>query len=973
MAIAHKRLIDIRSSRVRNLVRGILSNTSITQAKRSLEHLRTEAALSEISSAYQVLLDGPETQALLPVSFPNDLNAVRSAPLLREVSLEKEAVCLGARLKKHEARITSAISEMNNINRAILRLNKNINSLFINFAQSYGLSNWLLRKYLSFAHLNSLSGRNEAFPEFINDNFYNPKRQIVAIAFEDTIDAEREYIKTRRTILKLLADGRFRTSTAALLYDILSPTHVNSPSESLTLQAYARWSLVDGMQYASRLQARYAEAGRSQDLTAIRRAIPESIQGHWDRTFSQLDLDSFKSRFSTEPSMTEFRFFRHAPAWSEFADIEQYKNRVESVAKDRLDGRRPPTSATPKYFIDINEPSELLPKSAGRSFSLKKIKATSCGSFHRTLALIHVFSRTQKALNFTRSEALQLLDTTMEVADLFSSNEITVLFPQSDDQLLNYLRHALLADSDGSRISAHKFRRVTQAVIIEEFNRNIVSFLEYLYLNYPVVGTHFLNKCNEYFLTELYLLFKRPEEVTNAYANILEWQGEQLNDPDATLRAKSYRLNMRLNRIRGNIDDSRIYVDPLRFQDWVRENYGSALRELAGMTANIADDTTAQAEVSNPVSRMESPKIQFIAVLSACYREFVTNKYFGIDSYIARRIRHGTLYGQLISEFEPTMREAVEHLKPTCPRFVEQLEIWFERLKVSVRTLVDEHLQVRSKSKDRGLINALTTTKDKAGAFQRMRDEVLQSFEHTRHVSQSIALIYEYSWILIELDLKLARRFIAGMKDDFKIRYESYDKYVQDGRELEVKDSIRQINTALQDRFDRVIAWLTRPGSATPNTDVGHLFQAVVLEVKDRYPGFAPKFSFHGETSFEIIGHRFHYFYDMLYIIVDNAAQHGERTGPLSFQVETARPTADEVDVFMRVRSTLRAGSEETARTKIEEAMNADIGDAMVQHQGTGIRKARGIFQIVDEITEFSSAYPDNNVQFTVGIKLKST
>jgi hypothetical protein len=58
-------------------------------------------------------------------------------------------------------------------------------------------------------------------------------------------------------------------------------------------------------------------------------------------------------------------------------------------------------------------------------------------------------------------------------------------------------------------------------------------------------------------------------------------------------------------------------------------------------------------------------------------------------------------------------------------------------------------------------------------------------------------------------------------------------------------------------------------------------------------------------------------------------------------------------------------------KMRIENAMNAEIGDAMVKDGQSGIRKLRGLVEDVEEINGFHCRYEGDLVIFTIDMQYR--
>ena len=248
-----------------------------------------------------------------------------------------------------------------------------------------------------------------------------------------------------------------------------------------------------------------------------------------------------------------------------------------------------------------------------------------------------------------------------------------------------------------------------------------------------------------------------------------------------------------------------------------------------------------------------------------------------------------------------------------------------------------------------------------------MLDAVAASMRERSQLPRSFAAIQEYCWLLFEVDLKRTRDAVEALRREFVISVDQPQFTERQDLERRVNDRIRALNTSLQIRFEQVRSWLTRPTNLSPSASVALLFEAVLDEVRQRYPGFQPKLDISGAQDVELLGHRFHFFYDALYILVDNAAKHGMRHGVLGVRVESSSPDDKFFHVSVSVISDLQ--DPEDARVRIDEAMRAEVGDAMMTNIRSGIRKLRGLVDDVEEIIGFKHGYVSASVVFTIDMR----
>ena len=919
-------------------------------------------------------VDAPPIR-IAPEPFPVEMSAALGVNYLKEADLENELVIQKARLERLEQQLRSFISALHELNVAILKQQTlEIHDLFRLIDNKFGISLFVIKKALSVKHSEFIHDVNIINSTEIYRHFFTPRRNIIAHLFEDSVDPEHSYIEVRRKVIQFSSQRQFAAATTPIMLDLFSPEHSMASNPSATLQAYSRWSAIDSFEYLMRLENHYRRRREYEWTERIQQALPQDARKDWCAAFGDVDLKRLLASIGGEPLLQEYRFLSHTPAWTEFPTIAEYRDKVEHSIGKRLDGE---FLSNQRVLNELVKPSTtitgLMPAGAIKT-TLAKIDPRRSGAFHRTLALVASIEGGLEKLDLDGEQLAKLLHGTVDVAFLFSVEELLELLPAGrGDDLFDYLRTALLYDAEESRLSNHAFRKAAQNIVRKQFDGSVVRFAEYLDELAPHVADHFVVSCNEYFLTELYSLYETTEDVVEAYASLHEWYGKTRSSEASIDRARTYRLNLVLQKVRGDIDDARIFVDPVIFQKWGIENAAARLRDLAAVVDEIRSDPAKINENVDPIKRIESPKFRLLTVLDACYSEFCKNKFFGVDSFIGRRIRHGTLHGHLVAELAADVDELVARFRYTAPAVSDFFRNWYDALDRDVRALGNNELHVRSAEKSGGLINPTIAGADRGLLTQKMFDKVVESLDTSKQIAPVLALIYEYNWLFLEVDLLRCRKHIEALRQRHVLEASGPLRSSSPDIERSINSAMRSLNSDLQTRFDQVSGWLSRPESATPSATIELLFQAVLSELSGRFEGFSPKLVSEGETSLNLLGFTFYHFYDALFVMVGNAAEHGHRQGILKLKVTRTQTETNLHRVKIAVTSELRSDKEEYCRMRIREEMDAEIGDALIQASDSGIRKARALVQHVEEFEAFSPEFDNGKVTFSLSALLPFT
>lgn len=960
---------DIKNARIRNLVRGALAAKDDDALRRTMERLRQESSPSDAAIAFRFLQEGPLAHQLLqPSAFPRAFTEIAGLPLFTGATLQVELASESVRLSRHADRIVQAIRRIGHVNGAILAGDYALAVRALEqFKADFGVSLLMARKAISVRHMAGADIQRETNELNLLAQFIPSRQQVVTVAFEDSLDVERDYIQVRRSFLKFVIANRLDLADAPIIVDQFSPLDTSHHDFAIRLQALSRWGVIDTTVFLMGLAAILRATDREPDAFAVEAVVPAIVREAWHEEFARIDVNKLNDLIGGKDQFFERVFFAHAPAWSEFPEILQYRIAIEAAVGARLNGEFPwQPGAGGKFARSYGDIHDLLSQSPP-ILDLDNIDPRTCGAFHRTVAL--AISVERSALGSATGDQLSsLLDQTIDVPSMFSRTELSEFMPKRNGDLLyEYLRSAVINDAEDKNVSEHALRRALQRLIQERFQGEIVKLLEHVDTENGHVSGHLYNKCSEAFLTELYDLYSEADQVMEAQASILEWRGSRKNDIDATNRAKSQRLNLRLRKIRGAIDETRIYVDPLRFVQWLQETVSGELKSLSPFIDDIVADKNRSVSLKDTVRVAVVPRLRLLKLLDECYEEFCTNKIYGVSSFIGRRIRHGTLHGHLVLEFEPEVRRAINDFRDLAPKFASYLESWFSRFDIAVKAMAAERMRVNTKDWPHGLIVASLDETDKETIVNAMIDAVVLSLKDRSHLGRSLATIQEFCWLVLEIDMKRARDAMEVLRREFIINVDQPQFSERPDIERPVNDRIRALNASLQTRFEIVRSWLTRPSNLSPSASVQLLFTAVLDEVRQRYPGFSPKLEVIGVEDIDLFGHRFHFFYDALYILVDNAARHGQRNGKLKIRIDANSPDEKHTDLTVSVESDVDDHLD--AQTKIDDAMRAEVGDAMVKDIRSGIRKLRALVEDVEEIMGFEHSYDGNSVIFTINMR----
>lgn len=968
------KLSDVENKRSRNLVRGIISSDAYIGTQKPMEALRKEASEKDLHRATKFLLTSPLTSRIFNLQpFPQYLSDVHERSWFSKASFQNEGAVQLAMLELAEEDLVRWIDSLECINISFISGDsESFVSLVTENLNNFGLSLTILTKIISAKY--SLLSSSESFDlSGLLSNYITPRKDLFAAAFDDSLSWEKSYVATRRVFYEHV-QKRLKKSYKYLISDIFS--FPQSYNRSQVLQAYGRWSTGDALAYLER--EAYREKLRGGNPDRFTRYIPASLHRKWETSFSDISLNDIVRNISDEYKFEEYRFFPHAPAWSEYKQILEWRDVIESTMGDRLTGIFPPRKVKVSDAIPIAHTiDDLLPSQPGVSassiVSIPMDNAT-CGNFHRTASLMATIDNIDDFIIDDGEKLLALLDATVDVALLLPVEDLKRTLPErSNDRLFTYLRSALLHDAGEGRRAQHALRRALQNIVQQDHNGDIVDFASRLDANCKHVANHLYYTCSEQFLTELYRLYPTADSVAAAQISMHKWFGDAHEESTAVDLARTLELNLRLRAIRGAIDDTRLYVDPLRFQQWALENLSTELRELSSSKDDLVQQVGIPVDTANKLDAVQSDYSRYVSLLNRAYFEFCTNKFYGIDSYVGRRIRHGTLSGVLVDELRPVIDSAIEATQYKNPAFARHLTKWSSTLSKTVDEFGSSYLYIYSKDKPRGMFSAQANAPSRINEFNRMAHHVLANLEPNRPTNKAVKTIYEHCWLLLEVDLKLLRDSVKSLHASLALNAASYTRNLDEQTSRVVATEVRKINLALRERFEMLGEWLTQPTSGRPTASFEQLMRVVLEEVGGRYAGFDPKVDFSKVAPVDLFGHRFHTVYDILFVLVDNAAKHGVRDGIICLEVNPVTSgDGTHINVLLSVSSQIPHDRIESSHREITLRMNSGIDDALIQQGKSGLRKARLLVRDNDEFTNFSVEFNEDFVKFLANLRLKA-
>lgn len=491
-------------------------------------------------------------------------------------------------------------------------------------------------------------------------------------------------------------------------------------------------------------------------------------------------------------------------------------------------------------------------------------------------------------------------------------------------------------------------------------------------------AARFLAKvCSRTFLERLYLLMGSVKDVIETRIEICEWLASRPESDKDDFEDELNALRRELINLdaRSDLDSTRVHVDEEALREWFNDTqYSPAIRYARTVSAEgeehryesfvsfyrrLKEDSESEAEDGGLLFETQvGSQFVFLEIVEATLRAFVSDKSFGMDAYLSRRIRHGTLSGFLLTP----LARVTQRIKDAASRG-EQLERddfsvvqstfdgWRTALSMDLDRVRRELIQIRSEAHPDGLIDA--SWRSGAGVtyldamLSRIRPRFLDGASHYDMFPD----IYSLCWELVERDLARVRLYLYS--EFYRIHGERlgavYDALSHSQKRI-AHPFFLEAQTSLQARVQEICGWFIRPVVRRDKYDLATLISSTISIIRELDVGYDFKEKVAVQEGLTINRGAFEVLGDVLFVLLGNAAKHGARGGEVEVIAQEALYSVPSV-VLDIISHTETIEAHSTAISRIERAFRIDDDAALelaaVGEGFSGIRKLVGLLNRV--------------------------
>lgn len=919
---------DIKSKKARNLLRGISDSSDYNHTKKTLEKIKLCCKYSDYKIAVEYVrtnksFEGNSIGQLFNNYCPKGLSDTvifSFNEIALQIQHHLDALLL---IGKKSAELISYLS-INDLESALNSCKE--------IVKENGVSVFLLRMISFITNRYHLLGMdNSEIPDEIDKLKLN-------ICFSNTpfIGEAITQLSNLRTVQlavnKRINEFESKSPFCNIAKSFINPVPNNEKEYLIQLSSYYSFSLFDAFLYIKNtnimeLPFKNKELFLDSRLQDVYKQI-SGIEFLPEKMYESIDQDTGYHYlrecflFPEQPKAIKYQII-HGYYYSDGKNIRRTTGYVNKLITH--------------YFSNVNNLSDIHDSDMNDiEINSNKYDKKSCGMLENSSALIHILNKKEGVLS-EEDEMLfvKLMTYTRDIGEICNPEYLACIADSAKNMTLKLVARCLVSINDKKHYAEYELRSIIQEYCIAEFDGNLNKLLQHLYSISPAVTEHFILTCNETFLSTLFHLMEKPVDALEVRADMLHWFGTVTNEDRYIDRAKTLRIDIQLNKERGTIDDSRIYVDPLKYSQWFEDNMISKLTMVLDPLM-ISNNKMLILDWDKKNTSVGGTDI-VIDHLLACYSEFCSNNMFGIASYLGRRIRHGTFKGTAITEVsELSKKEEYAHLFEEKD-FKLKFDSWLRNYEKMIEDLVKTFLQIKSRKKPSGVITTEIDSPTKKQYANQMVYDILSIYNTRSGVIQLPSLIMDYCWRLVESDLVKLRKLLSEKKSSHAV-FSYTPKSISGYRRREYSKFSQEVNTVTNKKFGLISSWFNKPSYASPSTEIYLLFRAVVSEVKGNVSHFDPRIDL-DDRSFSIAGGTYYVIYDALYVLIHNAAIHGKPNGEIHFHVsKPENRQALRINLSTELSSIFEI---QDAHKKINAALAELNDDAHIVEGNSGIKKLK--------------------------------
>lgn len=909
------------NKKTRNKLRAILSNGD-TNAIDSLLQLRGKLGKDQ-SAALEGILSSPTLvkAARTSTSFPKVPPFVDTFQAHREITLKEMLNSIEVSIVTHKARLIRIANSLHKID-ALYAAGDTTASrdCIVETLEKDGWSHALLRRIILIRENLTIDSVDEKIEVLVQQAGI---KNVAVASVIHVYSREQNILTIKRSILNIPDRGAINRYTRTISKMTVQPFAASTLDLTNYLIEVEKCSLIDVIIIA-KFNSHHFQMSDFPAMAEVAHILgPSELFDRLVATYDATDNES------------EHAFFKQSSSWLEYDSIRRYRILIDNYydASREQAGELPVELAQALHDwvggVTLQDLVGNSPFTKHAHPALARLEHS--GTVTRSALFNYWLTESDGQIGFIKEDLLTLMGLTRDLARTVPIAAVRTAAKLAKDGLVKLILLLLLAKRSKNEHDSFLLRKLLEEIAIKFHEGSLVKLVKFYEESHPYVAEYIYEVATEDFLAKLTKLAPHRADIPELRASLHEWMAGFKNDEYFLQRARAVRIDHQINRVRNEIDDHRLYVDPSRFASWLEDE----------MMFELNSALTSTGSGKKGVS-INCDEILLSLVMTQSYTAFCSNAVFGIASYLGRRIRHGTFHGHLYSSVINQIEKA-EKFQPlfATPKFSANWNIWKNVYNNAVEEIIAERLHVHSKTKPLGLLTPEIYWPNKHDVLASAVKSISTIYGETKSIADLDQSIIDYCWRLAELDLVAVTRYLRAQQTPLKNEKFLYEDLVPAAALADVRLAEafrRELELSIDRKLSAMFGWFKRPSIVAPKASVSLLFAATVAEVKDTIPDFDPQAADSSHEEIELVGSFYHLIYDSLAIVVGNAAEYADRSRPLkrNFEIVPGKQKRLVIEISSSIKPT-----DDPARISVavEERKMANFGDANMYDKKSGISK----------------------------------
>lgn len=646
-------------------------------------------------------------------------------------------------------------------------------------------------------------------------------------------------------------------------------------------------------------------------------------------------FDKLVATYDVTENESEYTFFKQSSAWLEYEPVRNYRILLDNyydASRDEVGDIHEALSHELKIWVGDVTLSGLVGKAPFTQHSNQALaKLELSGVASRSAIFNYWLHVTDGQIGFETNDLFMLMGLTRDLARTIPIKATRNAASLAKDQLVRLILLLLLAKRSKNELDSFHLRKLLEEIAFKYHEGSLVKLVSSYEATHPYVAEYIYDIATEDFLAKLNRIAPHRADIPEIRASLHEWMAAFKKDEHYLQRARTVRIDHQLNRVRNEIDDHRIYVDPSRFSSWIEDEMMIELNNALTYTG---------AGKKNVAVSCDETLISL--AMTQSYNTFCSNSVFGIASYIGRRIRHGTFHGHLYSSVINALEKNAKYNNLfRTPQFEDRWCAWKGRYNKAIDEIITNRLHINSRAKPLGLLQPEVFGPVKQEILGAAVKNIVSNYIETKSVAGIDQTITDYCWRLAECDLLSITKYLRGQQTPLKnLAFLKGEVLVAaapaDARLAEAFQ--RELELLIDRKLAAMFGWFKRPTIVAPRASIALLLNAIAAEVRDTIPGFALRAADVIDGEGELVGAGYHLVYDSLAIVVANAAKHGDCEVPATYRFRFSQ--GKEKRLVVEITSAISPGEDpKDVSNVIELRKKADFQDANMYQGKSGISK----------------------------------